>query len=155
MKEDINWLIYEVVEESDISRAEIADACGQLYSTFQRQVNPHDPYRFPADQLVPLVKATRDRRILDFLVSETYDVLGLTLVKDRPRKVLFDDNEFSDHFELVAHYQKRLTEWRNGKISDEQMLKIIDYLRGELLAVRKAVKTRNRQPELFGKRGKK
>jgi hypothetical protein len=147
--ETIQSLIYQTVEESKRSRAEIAEDCGDLYSHFSRKINPNDPVRFPAEQIVPPIRSTRDSRILYFIVRQTSDITGLVLVKDRPRKVLFDPAEYAEHSVLIADYQRALSKWIEKKAETDEVIKRIDELRGELLAVRKAVLTKNRQKELF------
>src|SRR4030042_303961 len=100
---DFGILLSRVVEESAVPRAELAEACGELYSTFNRQVNPNDPVNFPAELLIPLVKSARDPRILEFLVSECYEELGLVLVKDSCRAVNKPEG-LAGHIEAVTEY---------------------------------------------------
>lgn len=152
---DMNQLISETVEQASLPRPEIADACGQLYGTFNRQVNINDAFRFPADQVLPLMRATRDPRILEWLVAETWDLFHCVLVKEHPKKIMFNPEELAGHLELMTEYMQQLARWTQGKVKDEEMIELLDKLRAELIAVRKAVSTRNRQPELEFSGGKK
>jgi len=121
-----------------ISRAEIAEDCGQLYSLFSRQLNPNDPIHFPADQLIPFILATGDARPLEFLVRHTAHVTGLVLVKDRPRWRPLPQLILR-HQKLLNDYATQLFGWINNELSKTEMLKTLDRVRGEILSVRRAV----------------
>lgn len=142
-------LVYRTVEESPKERAEIADDCGDLYSMFSRKINPNDNVRFPADQIAPLIRSTRDPRVLEFIVSKTSDVTGLILVKDRPRKVMADPRDYAHTMTVITDFQRALGNWLEAKAAADEVMSKIDKLRSELLAVRKAIQTNNKQKDLF------
>jgi hypothetical protein len=134
-------LIAKVVDGSKVPRAEIAEAVGELYSTFNRQVNPNDNIRFPAEGLVPLIKITGDQSILRHLVSETSDVTRLLLVEDRI-KWGRDPAALPDLNIMFGNFQKAITQWVHGapKSDASELIDQIDRLRAELVAIRSMVK---------------
>jgi hypothetical protein len=146
--ETIQDLIYQTVDEGKKPRAEIAEDCGDLYSHFSRKINPNDPVKFPAEQLIPLIRSTRDPRILHFIVRHTSDITGLILVKDRPRKIAHESEEYAHTMTIMTDVQKAYAKWLSCNSEVEDLIKQIDRLRAELIRLRKAVVSGNRQKEL-------
>lgn len=138
----LRQLIAQVVEQASlhgIERAEIAESCGELYSTFNRQVSVNDTIRFPAECLPALIQITRDPRILEWLVSQTHEQTGLLLIKDRARSARVPADVVDIHC-LSAEFANELAQWVAGGRNSGELLKAVDRLAGELAAIRMVVK---------------
>lgn len=149
---NVKLLMHETIEtatKAGMERGLVAEACGaSSLSLFARATNPGDTPAPHAEWVLPLIKFTRDPRILEWLARETWNELGLILVKDHPKKILKSGPDLKEHRNLVESYALMLQEWKAGKVNDLDLIRMLDLLRSELIAVRNAVKTKNAQQGL-------
>ncbi len=148
--------IGEVIEDSvrrckRKSREELADELGVGYSNFSRMLNPNDEgARFPAELLIPMMKATGNYSPLEHMAARTGHIVISTRKLRVPRgsgQDLRNDvhQTFIDMAKMLSDFFKDPT-----PKAKEQTLAAIDKHLGETIAARKKVE-KWEQPELeFG-----
>jgi len=145
--------IGEVIQESvrrckRKSTEQIADELGVGYSNFSRQLNPNDEgARFPAEYLIPLMRATGDYSPLEHMAARTGHLV-VSIKKLRVPKGAGIDT-VNDLHQTFLDASKKLAAFFRDPSPDakEDTIRAVDNLLGEALAARKKV-DKWHQPEL-------
>jgi len=146
--------IGEVIQESvrrckRKSTEQIADELGVGYSNFSRQLNPNDEgARFPAEYLIPLMRATGDYSALQHMAARTGHVV-VSVKKLRVPKGSTDNDIREALQETFLDMTKKLGQFFRDPTPalKEETMQALDAHLGEALAARKKV-DKWHQPEL-------
>ncbi len=145
--------IAEVIEDvvrrcKGKSREEVADEVGTTYSSFSRMLNPNDDgARFPAELLIPVMKATRNYEPLRHIAARTgHIVINVNKLKVPKGSGADIPNDLQLTF---ADLTKMLIEFfRKPDIEKKkETMAALDIHLGEAIAARKKVE-KWEQPEL-------
>jgi len=127
--------LYETVRRSDKSVADLADSIGMGESHLYKATTPGEAgCNFPLQKLIPLMKETRDYRVLQRIAR----LCDFILVKV-PRSKKFDLRKIGDYQLLLTELIQYLYKLIEGKITKEECLKKINETLDETWQVRKAV----------------
>jgi len=151
MGRDINHQIADMIDDAEkrgISRAVIAEALDLGITYFNKMYNINDPAQFKVSHILQLTIFLKDSRVIEHLVRESWNDLGLVLVKQHPPKVMRSGDDLKKHRDLVEQYALDLQRWKAGQVSDSEIIKLIDKISGELYAARTSIKKKNAQQGL-------
>ncbi len=146
--DDLGKVIYKTVHKAKQSVEELADELGLAASTLYRVSNPNDEQaRLAIQHTLPLMRITRDYSILRHLASRTGHVLFKV-----PRGSIKNIKNLQTFQKTFSACLDAICKFRDGEISQEKCLALIDDHLSETAGLRRDVQKFNQGEFDFQKR---